>query len=158
MHANVMRVVAAARELGLEIETRTFPEGTRTAQDAANAVGCDVAQIVKSLVFLVDGAPVMALVAGSNRLDEARLAAAIGGTEVTRPDAQVVRAATGYPIGGVPPFGHSTPLPTIIDEDLLEFEVVWAAAGTPHDVFPVAPAELVRVTGAVAAPLRFAGR
>ena len=85
--------------LGLDVEIRTFPEGTRTAQDAANAVGCDVTQIVKSLVFLVDGAPVMALVAGSNRLDERRLAAALGGTEVARPDAQVVRAATGYPIG-----------------------------------------------------------
>jgi prolyl-tRNA editing enzyme YbaK/EbsC (Cys-tRNA(Pro) deacylase) len=154
MHRNVARLTAAARALGLPVATREFPEGTRTADDAARAIGCDVGQIVKSLVFLLDGAPVLALVSGANRLDEGRLARALGGTAVARADAGAVRAATGYPIGGVPPFGHATPLPVAIDEDLLGYGEVWAAAGTPRDVFPVAPGDLVRVTGGTVAPLR----
>jgi Cys-tRNA(Pro) deacylase len=154
MHANVVRVAAAASELGLVVEPRTFPDGTRTADDAAKAVGCAVGQIVKSLVFLLDGAPVMALVSGSNRLDDQRLADALGGERVARADADAVRAATGYPIGGVPPFGHATALPTAIDEDLVAYPEVWAAAGTPRDVFAVAPADLVRATGGTVAPLR----
>lgn len=154
MHANVARVAASAQELGLELEPRAFPEGTRTAEDAARAIGCEVGQIVKSLVFLLDGSPVVALVSGANRLDESRLAVALGGGEVGRADADAVRAATGYPIGGVPPFGYPDALATAIDEDLLDHDVVWAAAGTPRDVFPLAPAELVRATGGVVAPLR----
>lgn len=154
MHSNVARVMAAADELGLSITTREFPDGTRTAEDAAQAVGCQVSQIVKSLVFALDGAPVIALVAGSNRLDEDRLAAVLGGRDVGRADADGVRAATGFPIGGVPPFGHPAPLPTVIDEDLLAHDEVWAAAGTPRDVFAVSPADLVRVTGATVATLR----
>lgn len=145
MHRNVRAVVDAARARGLEIEPRSFPEGTKTADDAAAAIGVEVGQIVKSLVFLVDGAPTMALVAGDNRLDEAKLAAAAGGTDVVRPDGDAVRAATGFPIGGVPPFGHD--LPVYVDEDLRRFDVVWAAAGTWHDVFAVSPDDLVRVTG-----------
>jgi len=154
MHPNVTKVVEAASDLGLAVETRSFPEGTRTAEDAAQAVGCDVGQIVKSLVFMLDGAPVMALVSGSNRLDEHRLAAALGGEAVGRADADSVRAATGFPIGGVPPFGHASSLPTAIDEDLVAYDEVWAAAGTPRDVFAVAPAELVRVSGGTVATLR----
>ena len=154
MHPNVLKVTAVANELGLAVETRMFPEGTRTAEDAARAVGCDVGQIVKSLVFILDGAPVMALVAGSNRLDEQRLADALGGDEVERADADAVRAATGFPIGGVPPFGHATRLQTAVDEDLLAYEEVWAAAGTPNDVFAVAPTDLVRATGGTIAKLR----
>jgi prolyl-tRNA editing enzyme YbaK/EbsC (Cys-tRNA(Pro) deacylase) len=96
----------------------------------------------------------MALVSGRNRLDEARLAAILGGSEVGRADATGVREATGYAIGGVPPFGHPAPLPTAIDEDLLDYDEVWAAAGTPRDVFAVAPAELVRLTGGTVAALR----
>ncbi len=156
MHRNVTRVVAAAAERGLVVVTREFPEGTRTALDAARAVGCEVGQIVKSLVFVLDGAPVVALVSGSNRLDEHRLAAALGGSVVGRADADTVRAATGYPIGGVPPFGHDRRLPTAIDEDLLGYGEVWAAAGTPRDVFAVAPAELVRATAGTVAGLRSA--
>lgn len=156
MHANVTRLTAAATGLGLEVVTRSFPEGTRTAEDAAQAIGCDVGQIVKSLVFHLDGAPVVALVSGANRLDEQRLAAALGGGAVGRADADTVRAATGYPIGGVPPFGYDTSLPTAVDEDLLAYDEVWAAAGTPRDVFPVAPADLVRVTGGTVAALRVA--
>jgi prolyl-tRNA editing enzyme YbaK/EbsC (Cys-tRNA(Pro) deacylase) len=144
MHKNVRAVVAAAEARGLTIEPRAFPEGTKTAADAAAAIGVEVGQIVKSLVFLVDGAPTMALVAGDNRLDEGSLAAAAGGAGVARADADAVRAATGFPIGGVPPIGH--PLPIYIDEDLLEYDEVWAAAGTWTDVFPIAPAELVRIT------------
>lgn len=150
------RLTAAATGLGLTVETRSFPEGTRTAEDAASAIGCDVGQIVKSLVFLLDGAPVVALVSGANRLDEQRLAAALDGVAVSRADADTVRAATGYPIGGVPPFGHTSPLPTAVDEDLLGYDEVWAAAGTPRDVFPVAPADLVQVTGGTVAALRVA--
>lgn len=154
MHPNAERVAAAARDRGLLLELREFPEGTRTAEDAARAIGVEVGQIVKSLVFTLDGALVMALVSGGNRLDEGRLAAALGGTDVGRADAAGVRAATGYAIGGVPPFGHPVPLPTAIDEDLLDHDVVWAAAGTPRDVFAVDPAELPRLTDGIVAPLR----
>jgi Cys-tRNA(Pro) deacylase len=145
MHRNVKAVVDAAAAQGLTIEPRAFPEGTKTAQDAANAIGVQVAQIVKSLVFLVDGAPTMALVAGNNRLDEKKLSAACGGGVVTRADADAVRAATGFPIGGVPPIGHD--LPIYIDETLLGFDEVWAAAGTWTDNFAIAPDDLVRVSG-----------
>lgn len=147
MHRNVSRVVEAARALDVAIEPREFPDGTRTAQDAADAIGVTLGQIVKTLVFLVDAQPVAALVAGDNMLDEERLAAAAGGATSTRPDAQVVRDATGYPIGGVPPFGHATPLPVFVDRDLLQYDVVWAAAGTPHVNFAITPDELVRATG-----------
>ncbi len=153
MHPNVARITALAADAGLAVEARTFPDGTRTADDAAGAVGCEVGQIVKSLVFLLDGRPVVALVSGANRLAEQRLAEALGGGEVTRADADAVRAATGFPIGGVPPFGHATPLPTAIDEDLLAYAEVWASAGTPHDVFAAPPIELVRITGGTVAPL-----
>jgi prolyl-tRNA editing enzyme YbaK/EbsC (Cys-tRNA(Pro) deacylase) len=154
VHPNAQRVAAAAKELGLELDLRVFPEGTRTAEDAARAIGVEVGQIVKSLVFTLDGRLVMALVSGKNRLDEDRLAATLGGTAVGRADADGVRRATGYAIGGVPPFGHPEPLATAIDEDLLGYDVVWAAAGTPHDVFPVEPSELVRLTGGTVASLR----
>jgi Cys-tRNA(Pro) deacylase len=154
VHPNATRVADAARALGLELELRVFPEGTRTAEDAARAIGVEVGQIVKSLVFALDGTLVMALVSGKNRLDEACLATTLGGAEVGRADADAVRQATGYAIGGVPPFGHPSPLPTAIDEDLLTYDVVWAAAGTPRDVFPVAPAELARLTGGTVAHLR----
>jgi Cys-tRNA(Pro) deacylase len=154
MHRNVKRVLAAADELGLSVATREFPEGTRTADDAARAVGCEVGQIVKSLVFLLDGAPVVALVSGSNRLDERRLAAALAGDVVSRADAAVVREATGYPIGGVPPFGHASSMATAIDEDLTTYDELWAAAGTPRDVFAVTPSDLVRVTGGTVTTLR----
>lgn len=152
VHANAARVVAAAESEGLAIEVVEYPDGTRTAADAAAAVGCEVARIVKSLVFTVDGAPVMALVAGDARLDEGLLAEAAGGT-VGRADADVVREATGFPIGGVPPFGHASPLPTYVDESLLAHDTVWAAAGTPRHVFEVAPAELLRLSGGSAVAL-----
>ena len=153
-HANVRRVTDAADALGLTIEVRRFPEGTKTAADAAAAIGVEVGQIVKSLVFAVDGEVVMALVAGSNQLDERKLGTAAGGGKARRVDADVVREATGYPIGGVPPFGHATPLRVFVDEDLLAFDIVWAAAGTWNDVFALTPDDLVRASAGTVTNLR----
>ena len=114
----------------LSVTVKEFPQGTRTAVDAARAVGCDVGQIVKSLVFVAGGKPVVALVSGANRLDEKRLAA-VAGEPVVKADADTARTATGYAIGGVPPFGHTTDVPVFMDRELLEHRVVWAAAGRP---------------------------
>lgn len=154
VHPNVTKVVEAARASGLAIETRRFPEGTKTAQDAADAIGVTVGQIIKSLVFAVDDEVVMALVSGSNRLDEKKLAAAAGGAKCSRVDADAVRAATGFPIGGVPPFGHATHLRVFIDPDLLQYDEVWAAAGTWHDVFGIEPHKLVEASGGVVIGLK----
>ena len=153
-HANVARVRAGARALGLAIEVRHFPAGTRTAQDAAEAVGCEVGAIVKSLIFAVDERVVLALVSGANQLDEARLAAAAGGLTCRRVTADEVRATTGYPIGGVPPIGLATAVPEFLDEDLLSHDIVWAAAGTPHHVFSVTPTALAAASGGWVGPLR----
>ena len=154
IHPNVVRVTAAAKERGLEISTRRFPEGTKTAADAAAAIGVTVGQIVKSLVFGVDNEIVMALVSGSNQLDEKKLALAAGGAKCARVDADAVREATGYPIGGVPPFGHATQLRVFVDPDLLQYDEVWAAAGTWNDNFGAAPADIVRVAGGVVTDLK----
>lgn len=134
-------------EQGLGIEVRTYPAGTRTAEDAARAIGCQVAQIVKSLVFTAGGRPVLALVSGANRLDT-RLLEALAGGRVAKADAELARSATGYSIGGVPPFGHATELPVYMDRDLTQHEVVWAAAGRPDAVFPIAPRRLAELSGA----------
>ncbi|NCX60797.1 MAG: YbaK/EbsC family protein [Actinobacteria bacterium] len=131
LHPNTLRVISAAREAGLEITTRRFPEGTA-----------------------VDGEIVMAYVSGANQLDEKKLAAAAGGSKCSRVDADAVRAATGYPIGGVPPFGHSTQLRVFVDPDLLQYDEVWAAAGTWNDNFGAAPADIVRVAGGVVTDLK----
>jgi len=147
VHKNVRRVVEAAHAAGLPIEPREFPEGTRTAADAAAAIGVALGQIVKSLLFAVDGQVVLALVSGSNQLDEKRLALAAGGDTASRVDAQVVRDATSFPIGGVPPIGLATPLLVFVDRDLLAYDELWAAAGTPHVNFAISPDDLVRVTG-----------
>ena len=154
IHPNVVRVMEAARERGLEITTKRFPEGTKTAADAAAAIGVSVGQIVKSLVFGVDTEIVMALVSGSNQLDEKKLALAAGGAKCSRVDADAVRAATGYPIGGVPPFGHSTQLRVFVDPDLLQYDEVWAAAGTWNDNFGANPNDIVRVAGGVVIDLK----
>jgi prolyl-tRNA editing enzyme YbaK/EbsC (Cys-tRNA(Pro) deacylase) len=132
---------------GLEIEVRTYPAGTRTAEDAARAIGCDVAQIVKSLVFTAGGRPLVALVSGANRLDTRRLES-LTGAPVARADADVARRATGYAIGGVPPFGHAARLAVYMDRDLERHEVVWAAAGRPDAVFPIAPSRLAELSEA----------
>ena len=146
VHPNVERVIAAAAQRGLEIAPRRFPEGTKTAADAAAAIGVDVGQIVKSLIFAVDGEVVLAYVSGANQLDEKKLAAAAGGLTCTRVDADTVRQATGFPIGGVPPFGHENHLRVFIDPDLLTWPEVWAAAGTWNDVFGIEPRRLVEAS------------
>ena len=154
LHPNVARVIEAGRALGLTITTRRFPEGTKTAQDAANAIGVAVGQIVKSLVFGVDDEIVMAYVSGANQLDEKKLAAAAGGSKCSRVDADAVREATGFPIGGVPPLGLATQLRIFMDPDLLHYDEVWAAAGTWNDVFPINPRELQRVTSGVVVEIK----
>ena len=146
VHPNVTRVVEAAKLLGLTIEPRRFPDGTKTAADAASAIGVDIGQIVKSLIFAVDGDVVLAYVSGANQLDEKTLATAAGGSKCSRVDADVVREATGFPIGGVPPFGHTTQLRVFIDPDLLQWPEVWAAAGTWNDVFGIEPHKLIEAS------------
>jgi prolyl-tRNA editing enzyme YbaK/EbsC (Cys-tRNA(Pro) deacylase) len=135
------------------VTVREFPQGTRTAVDAARAVGCDVGQIVKSLVFVAGGRPVVALVSGANRLDEGRLAG-IAGEPVAKADAEAARTATGYSIGGVPPFGHATDVPVFMDRDLLGYGVVWAAAGRPDSVFEIEPERLRELSNAMVADLK----
>jgi prolyl-tRNA editing enzyme YbaK/EbsC (Cys-tRNA(Pro) deacylase) len=137
------------------VTVKQFPSGTRTAVDAARAVGCDVGQIVKSLVFVAAGRPVVALVSGANRLYEGRLAA-VAGSPVTKADAEIARTATGYAIGGVPPFGHASDIPVFMDRDLLDHEVVWAAAGRPDSVFEIAPQRLRELSQAEVADLKAA--
>jgi len=148
------KVFDAARALGLDIGVHIRAQPTRTAEEAAAACGCSVAQIVKSLVFRgqPSGAALLFLVAGGNRLDET-LAAALIGESLERPDGRFVREATGFAIGGIPPFGHAKPLKTIMDEDLLAHDLVWAAAGAPNAVFPIAPHKLREATGARVARL-----
>ena len=142
-----MAVVEAGGARGLALDVREFPDGTRTAADAARAIGCAVDQIVKSLVFIADAQPVLVLTSGGNRVDVVKVGREAGAVAVRKADAGEVRAATGYAIGGTPPFGHARELPVLVDRDLTRFEVVWAAAGTPRHVFPIAPADLVRVSG-----------
>ena len=156
MNPATERVITAVQKLGLDIEVTEFNESTRTAVDAANAIGCDVAQIVKSLCFTVQEKPIMALVSGANQLDIKKLAAQfnVGKKQVKRANADTVRQATGFAIGGVAPYGHPQPLPIFIDADLLNFDTVWAAAGTPNTVFPIAPADLQRTTGGVVIDLK----
>jgi prolyl-tRNA editing enzyme YbaK/EbsC (Cys-tRNA(Pro) deacylase) len=144
----VERVREALAAAGLAVEIREMPASTRTAPEAAAAVGCAVAQIVKSLVFrgARTGRPLLALVSGKNRADEARLSAQFG-EPILRADADFVRERTGFAVGGVAPLGHAEPMAPLVDRDLMAFDEVWAAAGSPNAVFRVAPAELVRATG-----------
>jgi len=154
LHPNVVRVVEAGRALGLSIEPKRYPDGTKTAADAAAAIGVQIGQIVKSLIFAVDGEVVLAYVSGANQLDEKKVAAAAGGSKCSRVDADVVREATGFPIGGVPPFGHTTQLRVFIDPDLLRYDEVWAAAGTWNDVFGIEPHKLVEASGGALTDLK----
>jgi Cys-tRNA(Pro) deacylase len=141
-----LRIQAALDALGLGCTVLELPVEARTSQQAADAVGVAVGQIAKSLVFTVDDLPVMVVASGVNRVDERKLAALTGG-RVRRADADTVRRATGYTIGGVPPLGHDTTLPIWVDEDLLGHEVIYAAAGVPECVFPLTPRDLLRATG-----------
>ncbi len=142
-----VRTALAGRDLSVEIVE--FPESTRTAEEAARAVGATVAQIVKSLVFMADGQPVLVLASGANRVDLKKLARLTGASRVEKATADTTRAVTGFSIGGVPPVGHLSALPVLLDETLLQYRVVYAAAGTPHAVFAVNPHALARVTEGV---------
>jgi prolyl-tRNA editing enzyme YbaK/EbsC (Cys-tRNA(Pro) deacylase) len=146
---SAQRVQDAAAALALDIEVREMTQPTRTAEEAAAACGVTVGQIVKSLVFLgaQSGKPYLLLVSGTNRVNEKGVATHLG-EALTRPDAAKVRELTGYAIGGIPPFGHATPLATSIDRDLLQYDAVWAAAGTPYAVFRADPKKLQQATGA----------
>jgi prolyl-tRNA editing enzyme YbaK/EbsC (Cys-tRNA(Pro) deacylase) len=148
------RVIDAAAALGLTLEIHRFPEGTRTAADAAAAIGCHLGAIAKSIVLAADGKPVLVLTSGANRVDVDKVAAALGVENVGKADAAAAREATGYAIGGTAPFGHPQAVPMLFDEDLLNYDVVWAAGGTPDTVFPITPADLLRTTGAVIADVR----
>lgn len=147
------RIESALHTRGVEAHIRQFPDSTRTAAEAAGAIGTTVGQIVKSLVFLAGEQPVLALMSGSNRLALSRLGALVGAS-VEKADADAVRRATGYAIGGVPPVGFPAAIPTYLDRDLLAYDTVWAAAGTPHHVFPIAPQDLLRITDATVADLK----
>ncbi|MCI0634255.1 MAG: YbaK/EbsC family protein [Actinobacteria bacterium] len=144
MAGAIERFLESAEVLGHPVEVRRFSQGTKTAQDAARAIGCGVGQIVKSLVFVADGRPVLALTSGANRVDLVRLGEAAGADEVRRATPEEAREATGFAVGGTPPFGHAKQVPAFLDRDLLGYEEVWAAAGTPDAVFPLSPAELQR--------------
>lgn len=148
--AAAQRVQDAAHALGLAVTVRIMTEVTRTAEDAAVACGCTVGQIVKSLIFLgkESGNPLLLLVSGLNRVNEKAMAERLG-EPIVRPDADFVRTTTGFAIGGIPPFGHARPLVPRLDADLLQYETVWAAAGTPNAIFSVNPAALRDATGAV---------
>jgi prolyl-tRNA editing enzyme YbaK/EbsC (Cys-tRNA(Pro) deacylase) len=143
-----------ASKTGLSPDILEFPEGTRTAADAARAVGCDIGQIVKSLVFMADGEVVLALTSGRNRVDPSALAQLVGVKSVRKATPDEAREATGFAIGGTPPFGHPRPLRVFIDRDLLGYALVWAAAGTPKAVFSVTPQELLEASRGTPADIR----
>ena len=148
---------AALEDLGLgEVNDRIrrFPDATRTAVEAAAAIGCELSQICKSLIFAADGVPVLVLMAGASRVDLERVRQELGAEKVTRAKADVVRETTGYAIGGVPPFGHRMQTRVLADRSLLSHDLVWAAAGNPHAVFPMAPKDLITHAGATLVDVR----
>jgi prolyl-tRNA editing enzyme YbaK/EbsC (Cys-tRNA(Pro) deacylase) len=156
--APIQRVVDAAARKGVTLDIHVFPESTHTAEEAAAAVGAELGQIVKSVVFVAPGEdgdlnPIVCLVSGPNRVDLARLAAVASEPDVRRATAIEARELTGFTIGGIPPIGHERPVRVIMDPDLGRFQVVWAAAGTPTSVFPVPPATLRMLSNAHVAPI-----
>ncbi|GAB2882626.1 YbaK/EbsC family protein [Streptomyces deserti] len=151
------RFAAALRDLGLAdliAQVRRFPEATRTAAEAAAAIGCELSQICKSLIFAADGVPVLVLMDGASRVDVERVRQELGAGAVTRAKADVVRNTTGYAIGGVPPFGHKQRTRVLADRSLLDHETVWAAAGTPYTVFPMEPKTLIAHAGGTLVDVR----
>jgi Cys-tRNA(Pro) deacylase len=146
LHRNARRVRDALAAAGSTATVRVLEDSARTAAEAASALGVEVGQIAKTLVFTLDGAPVVAVLSGDHRLDPERLAAQLGGGRVERANADTVRTATGYPIGGVSPVDLPHDLRTLVDIGLRRFDVVWAAAGTPHAVFATSYAELLTLT------------
>ncbi|MBA2949818.1 YbaK/EbsC family protein [Streptomyces himalayensis] len=151
------RFAEALRELGLDklsARIRRFPEATRTAAEAAAAIGCELSQICKSLIFAADGVPVLVLMDGASRVDVELVRRELGAKKVGRAKADLVRETTGYAIGGVPPFGHRTKTRVLADRSLLEHDLVWAAAGTPHTVFPMDPESLIAHAGGTLVDVR----
>ncbi|MEU4652708.1 YbaK/EbsC family protein [Streptomyces sp. NPDC023723] len=153
-HPRFADALAALGLAGLTARIRRFPEATRTAAEAAAAVGCELSQICKSLIFAADGVPVLVLMDGASRVDVELVRRELGAGRVTRAKADVVRETTGYAIGGVPPFGHRTATRVLADRSLLAHDLVWAAAGTPYTVFPMAPRDLVAHAGATLVDVR----
>jgi prolyl-tRNA editing enzyme YbaK/EbsC (Cys-tRNA(Pro) deacylase) len=155
LQSSAKRVQAALVERGYTGQVIELPASTRTAQEAADAIGCHVAQIVKSLVFkgVQSGRPILIETSGANRVDERQVKALLG-EPVEKADAVFTRQQTGFSIGGIPPLGHTNPIETIIDEDLMQYEEIWAAAGTPHAVFPLSPVDLQHMTGGRVARVR----
>lgn len=158
LSASARKVQQALQALGLDLQVIELPGSTRTAVEAAQAVGCQVGQIVKSLVFKAKRSqrPVLVVASGQNRVDEHRLEALLG-EPLGKADADFVRQQTGFVIGGVPPVGHTQQLETFIDEDLLQYAEIWAAAGTPHAVFRLTPGDLVKMTGGQVAAIKQEG-
>lgn len=154
MDPKIERVVAAGAAVGLAVEPQRFDTETRTAEDAARNVGCEVGQIVKSLVFGSERGPLLFLVAGNNKLDTVKGAAAAGVDRLERVDANAAKKATGYSIGATPPLGLAARLDVFMDQDLLKHAEVWAAAGRPDSVFPAAPRELARAANATIVDVR----
>jgi prolyl-tRNA editing enzyme YbaK/EbsC (Cys-tRNA(Pro) deacylase) len=155
LKASAQRVQAALDASGIPLQVREFPASTKTSQEAAAAVGCEVAQIAKSMIFRAAGSdrPVLVMASGANRVDEKKLALLLG-EKVERASADFVRSRTGFAIGGVPPVGHLEAPAVLIDEDLMALEVLWAAAGTPNAVFRLTPAELKQLTGGRVAAIK----
>ncbi len=147
VHPTAQRVQSAIRDRGSAAVVIQVPDSTRTAAEAAAALGTSVGAIVKSMVFLANDQPLLVLTSGSERVSTEKVRTLVG-AKITRPDAETVRRLTGYSIGGIPPLAHDTPARVLMDPHLLQFDVVWAAAGTPHAVFGIAPDELQRITGA----------
>ncbi|MFO7244309.1 MAG: YbaK/EbsC family protein [Actinomycetes bacterium] len=149
MHPSNERIMGILEAAGVQSEVRVLEDSTRTAAEAAAALGCDVGAIASSLVFLADGEPILVLTSGAHRVNTDALAGRIGAQAITRASADQVREATGQPIGGVAPVGHPAPIRTYIDVALKQHELLWAAAGTPHSVFDITYDDLQRLTGAV---------
>lgn len=153
LHPTAQRVQDVLRALGCQAEVIEFGESTGTSQEAARALGVAVGQIGKSLVFLAGEKPILVVASGANRVDTGKLERIVG-TAVRRADADTVKAVTGFPVGGVPPVGHAQPMTIFIDQDVLQYDVLYCAGGTPHAVFPIAPQELLRITGGQVADIR----
>jgi Cys-tRNA(Pro) deacylase len=155
LSASAQKVQDALAALGFTHQVVEHEQTTRTSAEAAQAVGCDVAQIAKSVIFKgkQSGKAILVIASGANRVDEKKLRA-LAGEKIERPDADFVRSRTGFVIGGVPPVGLPEPLPTFVDEALMQHETIWAAGGTPNAVFPLAPGELVKMTGGTVADLK----
>jgi prolyl-tRNA editing enzyme YbaK/EbsC (Cys-tRNA(Pro) deacylase) len=155
LSSGAKKIQDALTALGVKGEVVELPASTRTSAEAASAIGCSIGQIAKSIIFrtVESGRPVMVIASGLNRVDEAKIRAFVG-EPIQKADADFVRKATGYAIGGVPPIGHPGSTITIIDEDLVKLDEIWAAAGTPHAVFKLDPADLPRMTGGSVKPIK----